>query len=439
MSTIKPLIIDKREKVKGLTVFCLKCKQSIDARVCKETGKRLSSCKNAEYHAFRASVVVPGTNGSKRKTKVFRTREIEEAIKLKLEFEAELREVGYQKLDSHIIQEEEKPELLIECMSMYLLYLNNVGVDEHRKKVRSRGHINDVDRYFKNICLCLKSNGLDHTIFKIDQFNNKIVAMIHNYLLNDLNYGNKMYNKFMSFCRQWLNWMIEKKGYGIENPFIDVTRRKEPRNNVTINSTEFQQLLKVIKPENGVGVFKTGERKNYYRDWISFAFRLALETGLRREEFVKLRFSDIVENENGQPIYIEAINYKVNRILNNADEEGDKKFIPITKGLLMLLDELGYESKKNSDEYLIAANEKATRKTLILFISKAFSHFWKLTGIEKAVQLKHLRKTYLTALVDKFGDKARFISGHSGIEVMKKHYVNDKQIIEATKDFNVLK
>lgn len=73
---------------------------------------------------------------------------------------------------------------------------------------------------------------------------------------------------------------------------------------------------------------------------------------------------------------------------------------------MTLLNLIGYDNYKNTDRYLIGAEEKSSRSTLIDFVSKAFTHFWKLTGIEKNVQLKHLRKTYLTTLVEQFGDKA---------------------------------
>ena len=80
MKNIKPLIIDKRDKVKGLFVYCQKCQRLIDNRICGNTKKRLSTCKDTDKHMFKAIVTIPGTNGSKRKTKTFRTRDIQEAI-----------------------------------------------------------------------------------------------------------------------------------------------------------------------------------------------------------------------------------------------------------------------------------------------------------------------------------------------------------------------
>ena len=92
-----------------------------------------------------------------------------------------------------------------------------------------------------------------------------------------------------------------------------------------------------------------------------------------------------------------------------------------------------------SDRFLNVGDEKPSRKTLVDFVSKAFAHFWSLTGIEKKVQLKHFRKTYLTSLVEHFGDKATIINDHSSIDVLKKQYVNDLHLIAAAKDFSVFK
>ena len=438
MNNQKPLIVKKRDTVKGLYVFCMKCKKTIDSKVCGKTGKGLRTCKDTEQHCFRAVVAVPNTNGAKRKTRVFNTRNVEEAISLKFDFEKELIQTDYQISTNHIMEEEVRPKFLIECMSMYVGYMNNVGVAEHKRKIRTKKHIGDVERYFKYFALSLKAKKIDHTIFRIDQLNDRIVAIFHNYLLSELNYRNKTYNKVISQFRHFVNWLIDKKGYEIMNPFIGVTRRQVTTDNVIINSNEFITLLKVIIPEKGILTYKNGKKRNFYRDWMADAFKLALETGLRREEFMTLKFSDIKEDEKGNLLFIKVENFKVNRLLGKDGEARQYKSVPITSGLKDLLNKLGYESKKGTEEFLIGSYEKSSRETLLLYVSKAFSHFWSLTESNKKVNLKNLRKTYLTALVQHFGDKAAMISNHSGIEVLKKHYVNSQQLVSASSDFKVL-
>ena len=439
MKSLKPLTIDKRDKVNGLYTYCGKCERLIENRICGKTGKRLSTCKNVERHMFKAILSVPGTSGKKRKTRTFKTRDLKKAIELKLEFERELESQDYQSTDNHIIQKQSNPVHLIDCMAMFIGYLNNEGVEAHKVKIRTQKHINEIEYYFGKFCKCLVKNKIDHTFFRIDQINDKIVAIFHTYLLEDLDYSNKTYNKVIAQFRQFINWLNSERGYTLKNPFVGVQRRKVVHNKSIITSEEFMTLLSVVIPENAYQHFKNGIRKNRYKPWLINSFKLALETGLRREEFMTLKFSNILYDDNEKPQFFEIENFKVNRIKGLDSETGRKKIVPITKGLMDLLEQIGYEEYKNTDHYIIASEEESSRKTLIDFVSKAFSHFWKMTGIEKSIQLKHLRKTYLTSLVEQFGDKAPLISDHSGIEVLKKHYVNDKQLIAASQSFSVFK
>ncbi len=434
---MKPINYGKKDYVRGIYAYCQKCKTCIGKGKCQKSKKRLSSCQYPEFHTFRASVIVPNTNGRKRKKRILNTTNLQEAIRLKFSFEQEMKSLGYQ--FTGIIEnrkQPDNPEYLIECMAIYVDFLNNADVDAHKIKNRTQAHIKDVERYFKYFCLALIQNKIDHTIIRVDQINDNIVGMIHNYLLNDLNYKNKTYNKVIGLYRQFLNWLIEKRGYNLNNPFLGVVKRKETIHKTTITKQEFDIFLKAISKENSLVTFSTGERKNYYRDWLILAFKIALETGLRREEFMNLRFSNIKTNENNQSIYIQVENYKVNRI-KGSQEEKQIKVIPITSNLNEIIDSLDFSVNQGSNTYLIGPNEKASRKTLISLISKAFTHFWKHSGQNKDVQLHHLRKTYLTALVQHFGNNANIISDHSGIEVLKKHYVNEKVLMEGAKDFKI--
>ena len=167
------------------------------------------------------------------------------------------------------------------------------------------------------------------------------------------------------------------------------------------------------------------------------AFNLPLETGLRREVFLRLKYNDIQFDDKENPVLIKVENYKVNRILSNENGEKRYRYVPITVGLLQLIKKLNYNEKIDSESFLIGEDESGKRETLMLFVSKAFSHFWSFTEVQKDLKLKHLRKTYLTSLVEHFGDKAGVISDHSDINVLKNHYVNKQQLISATKKFKV--
>ena len=436
---MKSIDYPKKDRVKGIYAYCQKCKTTIGAGKCQLSKKRLSSCQYPNFHTFRAAVVVPHTQGMKRKKRILNTTDLQEAIRRKFSFEQELTSYNFQSVLVKSPAVEAAPPLyLIECMDEFVRHLNNDGVEEHKKKLRSQKHIDDVKRYFKFLCLCLKAHKVDHTIFRVEDVSDKTVGWLHDYLLGELKYQNKTYNKVMSQYRQFFAWLIDKRGYQIKNPFVGVVRRKERRDNLVITKKELDQLLGLICEEKGIGISPSGIRRNYFRDWIQTAIVIALETGLRREEFMTLKFSDIQHDEKGHPFCIHVENYKVNRAKGISEEEDmDQKTIPVTTGLLNILDTLDVKQHRGSDRYLIAPNEKARRDTLGELLSKAFTHFWTLTGSTRPIRLKHLRKTYLTALVNYFGDKATIISDHADIDILKKHYTNNEVILKANQGFSV--
>ncbi len=110
----------------------------------------------------------------------------------------------------------------------------------------------------------------------------------------------------MSLFRRFTTWLIEKKKFEIDNYFLDISVRFVEENKEIVSKEEFQALLAVISPETGWKTFKSGRRLNQYRSWLSVCFRIAIETGLRIEEFMMMRFSHIHNNETGRPLYIDG-------------------------------------------------------------------------------------------------------------------------------------
>ena len=59
----------KKTKVKGLFIFCTKCKKRITNN-CGNSGKRISSCKDIDKHKYKLRVCIPGKETAV-KTKIF--------------------------------------------------------------------------------------------------------------------------------------------------------------------------------------------------------------------------------------------------------------------------------------------------------------------------------------------------------------------------------
>lgn len=70
--------------------------------------------------------------------------------------------------------------------------------------------------------------------------------------------------------------------------------------------------------------------------------------------------------------------------------------MPINDDLYGFLNELGYNEKTNSNEYILFPERKVKYKTIMEDISKGFTHYKKGAGITKNISLKTLRKTYIT-------------------------------------------
>lgn len=60
-------------------------------------------------------------------------------------------------------------------------------------------------------------------------------------------------------------------------------------------------------------------------------------------------------------------------------------------------------------------------------------------GLSKDIQLKGLRKTYVTRMRNEFGDNASFFTGHSSSRVHKINYYDTSEILEKVKEFELWK
>lgn len=70
-------------------------------------------------------------------------------------------------------------------------------------------------------------------------------------------------------------------------------------------------------------------------------------------------------------------------------------------------------------------------------MSKAFTHFYSLLGKEKSLSFKNLRKTYITLLNNFTNGKADKITGHSGQQVILKHYQDPTVATEVIEGFRI--
>ena len=432
---------------KGLFVYCHVCKKHFtwtrrfkivnkkqvkEEPECGKTKKGYSTCQEFAIHKYKSRLHIPGTKG-KRAVKTHESSSYDGAVSEAIEFERDF------KASKEIVMNPEvsaKRYYLIDIQVLYMDFLENFGVPEHKKKNRSKKHIDEIEKTIDFFNIALKENKINHKIILIDKINDTHVGYFHKYLLEELHHANTTYNKKMRLMKSFFIWAIDEFNLRMPNPFKGFIKRPESSNNETISKDEFNKLLEIISPLNGY-VMEGKSKKNRYRDYLKDAFELGLHTGGRREEVVELKWNMIKEVEN-EPSYIIVSNLKVERQKGKEFADNVKpKVIPVTQSLYILLLRLGYNENKGSHDYILAPNRKAKTQSMMDAISKGFSHYYGLLGKERELQFKNLRKTYLTYLVSALGGEAKDLSSHSSDEVLEKHYIDKKIVNKAVKNLAI--
>lgn len=68
--------------------------------------------------------------------------------------------------------------------------------------------------------------------------------------------------------------------------------------------------------------------------------------------------------------------------------------------------DLGYEEHKGKDLYILAPFETMERRTIMDFMSKSFSHYYKKLKTGRDLTFYDLRKTYISHLYATHGSNA---------------------------------
>ncbi len=331
---------------------------------------------------------------------------------------------------------ERKPLEWIHCKELYLRYLNNIDVPRHKQRNRDSTYLKNTTMYLERFEDFLQSERVEAKITKVTQVSDKIVGKYFEYV-EETTSSNSSFNHHFKAVRTLYNFLIEEKEYLIKNPFKKVALRYEGTIPKSISKTEFDALIEIISPDDSMLEYKNGVRKNMYRPYLKFAYRLTLYTGRRTEEIVNLKWNNIKCDENNEPLYIESIDLKANRQSNFNQSQKDKiVFIPVIPQLKNLLFEMGFMEYQNTDKYLIAPEENASRKSIINKLSKSFTFFYKKLDTGKDISLKHLRKTYLTHLQIITGN-AIAVSGHSTEDILNDHYIDQIEIAKSVAKSNL--
>lgn len=409
----------KYKKFTGLHIVCKKCNKSVEVSHASYRG-----CNHPiDRQKYKAIVKSNGV----RKTRDLRSLDYDEAVIELLEFKNQLLTPFKFVIPS--TKAEIKPELLTECIMMYSDWLENIDVPKHQQVIRSNGYIKSTVRYVLNFTDFLKANNVNLNKFRIYDLDDAIVGKYYEHL-EPLCKSTSTYNHNTKALKNFNSFLIDKKKYLIPNFFKDVKLKYENPNPVSIQDSDFIKLLGAISNDDSIHNYSNGKRRNMFRHYTRDAIELVAYTGMRIEETMILKYSDIVVGNDGEVEHLIGTDLKFDRTHNwNNTKEPKKVLIPCTRELENLLIKLNYKEHLGEDKYLIGSDEKILRKTLAEQLSDSFTFFKKKAEITNNFTLKHLRKTFLTKLHLKTGF-VESMGYQRSAKVTLNNYIDKVQVVK---------
>ena len=408
---MKRLRLPAKYRGMSLHIWCFKCKKAVTAK----------PCKHGEQQRFQSRIYNPLTK-TVNCIKSYESIDIEEVVTLHRAYHAELKANNYfiPVYKTKVETTTKSIILLKDGAKKYLDYLQDIDVPSYEKKNLTTQYIKDQERYLTRFLKTVQNREQRITSFPANALSKDHVTAFDEFV-RSLEFSQASYNAHFKSIKYFINYLIDELGVEMKNPFDKVKIPQVHYDPEIIPADEFEKLLSVITPENGAGIKGSIKRSvNYYRDWLKKVFAFALLTGERLDGIVLLRWSHVEGN------FLKIPNFKVNRI---KKVESYYSYTPITADLAELLAEFKMASP---DDYIVVP-EYTSRINLKKFISKAFTHYWRVTGIRRQVSFKTLRKTYLTRLTSLIGEKAMFVK-HNEDKTAIKHYLKKTELLEQTKD-----
>ncbi|MBD0725367.1 hypothetical protein B6A10_09270 [Flavobacterium sp. L1I52] len=397
-----------KNKYKGIKIYCKECK--VDN----------PKCKHFERFSYKVRVHVPGTQRSV-KSKILKSKVYSEAVIEAINFEKHLKETNYQTIVVDSTQGNDYS--VVDSVIKYNHYLNGDSEYAQFKKNITDEHRKELIRFCKYFVKTLKKNKNIETTRIID-VSRQDVSNFYTWAEN--HYSPKTFNKCMNGVKGFFDFLIDIEEIEMKNPFRKYSRKQVGKSNIdTVTREEFSAILKAVDTYSPFMVLGgRGERKNMFKSYLKDGFRLFLLTGGRREEIVDLRWSDIYVSVSGVKFF-RIQNLKVERSRNI---DGLYKYIPINSDLFDLLVEMGYDEKKQSENYILLPDRKVQSKTIMDALSKSFTHYKNGAGIKKDISLKSLRKTYISWVHQVMQKETGLLTSHSTEKVLESYYI-DPQIL----------
>jgi integrase len=407
------------------------------------TGKSRKTCKFIDKQKYNLVVHVSGTE-DRRRMKILDTDHFETALAEMIKFRQELKTTGFHRAEG---RRTEQKTTLKEFIKEYLDACSNEHHLAHLNRPVGNEHLRAIRNCLTHFSESFIKAGYKYDILEMREIGDNEIQLYNKYWHVTLGRSGLQYKKQLVLLKTFFNWVIRAKRQQIFNPFL-AAKLTFKRNKTLrmVSSDEFNRLIEATVPEKGEKFDKKGINRYVYRNYLIPAFKIALETGLRREEIALLKWNNLFDIEDGV-LVLNIDNLKVNKLMDvdyneNHKEYGKgqgnyKKPVPVTKGLKDVLIELGLYEKKGSNDYIISRPSDVSTKQFSDCISRGFTHYIK--DINSALKFSDLRKTYITHLTKKLKGNAKLFTGHSNEKIMMDHYVVGGFIAGDLDNFSVLK
>jgi integrase len=315
------------------------------------------------------------------------------------------------------------PNMLTACAGLYYKFLTDdpLLVPAHKAKHRDKKYINNTVTYIKTFLSVLSKHGYIVNHCHISVVDDDTVALFYNHLeqrYQDGEIGERTYNRHFKACLYWFK-TLQSLEIISKNPWEKITMKLERTDPQLIETHELHTLLDLITPDSGKAS-RGQQNVDYYRPWLKGYILLSVFVGGRPDQIAHLKWS------HWQSEYIMIENTKVNRLKN---EKGNKNYVYVHPELAQLLAILS-NGRINEDDYILVP-DYGNRPVLKNFVSRAFKHYWNLTGIQKEVSLNNLRHTYINALIALIGEEGFSVMNKR--ETAIKHYLSKKKKLELEK------
>lgn len=145
-------------------------------------------------------------------------------------------------------------------------YLNNVNIPQHKQKLRDPKYLAKIDSLFEQFKEALEINSIDCKILKFTDVNDQMVGFVHDFFLNTKGYSNKTYNNNMGLLSGFTTHVINRFNFQNKNPFLGVPDMIVNPKVTSIRENEFEKLLEMVTPENGIQMQSIRTRKKFKKN-----------------------------------------------------------------------------------------------------------------------------------------------------------------------------